>query len=626
MVFGMWNPEGRAAEPAEDISDPAAPALLAGDPVASDELRLNGKTEAERAAAFLHYCASTQPSAPLYPKAAMCKYVARLILKSDTGYALTQIDQAVTAVLNKAHSGLSKNPPDPHALDPFDKHALVHTWILCREQIPSATVDKIRAYVALWHHRVWKGYGAMNYRLMEDGSGYIAAEQWPELVDADGLHADEIKAITRERIFGYFNDIVHRNFGEYEAPTYEGIDLSAIKMLADSSLDPEMKKRAALTLDWMLLNIACSWNQGYNTASCGRAKYWGSTDTSPDDLDSTAAIGWLYFGGNRPVRGRGMDDALSVWMACPGAYQPPGIIVEIAHDRKAPVTHLGSVLLGQGQVRLTVYHRPSYSLASQSEFLPAPTDGLYKETRRQMLKWISEKPSSTFCPLQENPRRPYRLQEHIANVWGYGENPYEQSMQDGGTLIGIYSVPEDYPYYKLSAPFSQSGSIVKRIEKAGWVFCHGGSMLFAFRPVKSYTWGKPEQGHDVLWSDFRKNGWILETSELAPYAGGGVDAELERFATAVLTHTKLNATDIDATNPHLRYTSLSGHQLDLTYRPFGQPYSTQQLIDGQPIAYADYPLLGNAWVHQAVNGDILQLHYANSSLEYDFKNWTTHPN
>jgi hypothetical protein len=609
-----------AEEPIESVSPGPVPATSGQ----SDHARLDGSTEAERAEAFLKYSASTQSSAPLYPKAAMCKYAARLILKIDTGYALKQIDLAVSTTLNKAKTALARNAQDTHALDPFDKHAMVHTWILCRDQIPAATTEKIRQYVSLWHHRVWKGYGAMNYRLMEDGSGFIASEQWPDMIDADGLHAAQIKAITRDRLFSYFTDIVHHNFGEYEAPIYEGIDLAAIKMLADNALDPEMKKRASLTLDWMLLNLACSWNQGYNTASCGRAKYWVSTDTSPDELDSTGAIGWLYFGGKRPVLGRGLDDALSLWLACPGDYQPPEIVVKIAQDRSAPFTHHGSVIFGHDEVRLTIYHSPSYSLASQSEFLSSPTNGLYKETRRQMLKWISDKPSSTFCPLQENPRRPYRMQEHVANAWGYGENPFEQSLQDESTLIGVYAVPDDYPYYKLYVPFSLSGAIVKRIEKDGWVFCHGGSTLFAFRPVKNYTWGKPVQGHDVLLSDYRRNGWILETAELTAYAGGGVDAELARFAAAVQSKTRIDASDIDAAKPRLRYTSLSGHQLDITYRPHGQPYSGQQQIDGQAVDYTKYPLLGNSWVHQAVNGNQLNLHYGALSLDYDFGNWTSH--
>ena len=482
-----------------------------------DATTIDGKTYLERSQKFLAYCSSTRATSPLYPKYAASKYLARLVLNQDTAYALTQLDLAASAVLRKGQpTGELENV---HALDPFDKHALIHTWLISQTQMPPALTAKIEACMALWGHKVWKGYGAMNYRLMMDGSGFLAAEQWPGLVDADGLNADQIETATKQRLLGYFKDIVHHNFPEYESPTYYGIDLAAMKMMADFAKDPEVKQRAALTLDWMVLSLACSWNQGYNTASCGRAKYWGSTNTSPDEMDDTAAIAWLYFGGNRPVRPSGMNEAGSIWFAAPGSYQPPQIFEEIAHDRQTPGSYHGSVILSKNEsVRCTIYHTPTYSLASQFEYLTAPTSGIYKETRRNMLKWISDKPSSTFCPLQENPRRPYKLEENIANAFGYGENPFGASLQDNGTLIGVYAVPAGYPFYKLYAPFTQSGAIFKRVEKQGWVICHAGSMFFAFKPVKAYTWAKPEQGEDVLLSDARVNGWVLETSPLVPYA------------------------------------------------------------------------------------------------------------
>ncbi len=593
----------------------------ATDPAASDQVTIDGSTYEERARKFLAYCSQTRSNTPLYPKAAASKYLARLVLNSDKDYALAQLDLAASAVLEKGQPTSGRE--NAHALDPFDKHALVHTWLLCRDQMPPALTAKIKAYVALWRHREWKGYGAMNYRLMMDGSGFLAAEQWPDLVDADGLNSDQIQAATKQRLLGYFTDIVHHNFPEYESPTYYGIDLAAMKMIADFAKDAEVKQRATLTLDWMMLSLACSWNQGYNTASCGRAKYWGSTNTSPDAMDDTAAIAWLYFGGNRPVRPRGMNEGGSIWFACPGNYRPPRLFTDIANDRQSPVLYHGSVILGKNEsVRCTIYHSPTYSLASQFEYLDAPTSGLYKETRREMLKWISDKSSSTFCPLQENPRRPYKLQENIRNAFGYGENPFGACLQDHGTLIGVYAVPVYYPFYKLYAPFTESGAIVKRVEKQGWVICHAGSMLFAFKPVKPYSWGKPQQGEDVLWSDARVNGWVLETSPLGPYAGDGVDAELDRFADALLAKTKMDFDESNPALPRLTYTSLSGHVLDLTARPHGQPYTDQHKVDGQTINYMDFPLLDNPWVHQDVDGDILSLKHGKSSLIYNFSNWT----
>ena len=620
--FFVLEPEYGAAE--ESNEPVVEEAVAATNPAASDQSMIDGITFAERSQKFLTYSSLTRSKAPLYPKAAASKYLARLVLNTDTSYALMQLDLAASAVLKKGQpTGGAENP---HALDPFDKHALVHTWLICQNQMPPALTAKIKAYVALWRHREWKGYGAMNYRLMMDGSGFLAAEQWPDLLDADGLKAEEIQAATRQRLLSYFTDIVHHNFPEYESPTYYGIDLAAMKMIADFAKDPVVKQRATLTLDWMMLSLACSWNQGYNTASCGRAKYWVSTNTSPDEMDDTAAIAWLYFGGNRPVRPRGMNEGGSIWFACPGTYQPPQILTEIANDRGSPVLYHSSVILGKNEsVRCTIYHTPSYSLASQFEYLSAPTSGLYKETRREMLKWISDKSSSTFCPLQENPRRPYKLQENIRNAFGYGESPFGASLQDNGTLVGVYAVSAAYPFYKLYAPFSQSGAILKRIEKQGWVICHGGSMCFAFKPVKPYTWGKPEQGEDVLWSDARVNGWVLETSPLAPFAGGGVATELDRFTTALLAKTKLEFDESNPELPHLTFMSLNGDRLDITCRPHGQPYKGQHKVNGQAIDYFGFPLLGNQWVNQNVNGDILSLKHGALSLTYNFSSWTRSP-
>jgi hypothetical protein len=83
--------------------------------------------------------------------------------------------------------------------------------------------------------------------------------------------------------------------------------------------------------------------------------------------------------------------------------------------------------------------------------------------------------------------------------------------------------------------------------------------------------------------------------------------------------------DFDESNPalpRLTYTSLSGHVLDLTARPHGQPYTDQHKVDGQTINYMDFPLLDNPWVHQDVDGDILSLKHGKSSLIYNFSNWT----
>ena len=140
----------------------------------------------------------------------------------DTAYALAKLDAAAAHQLARGRGRIAEQAaydaakdksalkrPGP-ALDPFDKAALVNTYFLGKDKIPQATAYKIRDYVALYDdHKALTGYarGAWNYKLMMDASGFLAAEEWPELVDRAGLNATQIKAATKARLFAGFEEI-----------------------------------------------------------------------------------------------------------------------------------------------------------------------------------------------------------------------------------------------------------------------------------------------------------------------------------------------------------------------------------------------------------------------------------
>lgn len=579
-------------------------------------------TTSDRHADLLARCVALEPRRPAFAKEAMVPFVARLLAGHDTERAAT----GWLAAAEEANTTATPKPPSAIP-DPFNKHALVHAWMLCRESphLPADTAARIaaatKAYVCRYGHRQWKGYGALNYRLMSDGAAFVAAEQWPDLRDADGLDSAGIHAATRERLLGYFDEIVHRTNAEYGAPTYLGVNLTAMKLLADFAADETVRHRAAITLDTMLLHVACAWHRGYHVSPASRAKGFGTSMTGPDAMDCTAAIGWLFFGAERPVRG--LCEHHSGWFAFPAMYRPPEILAALAADRGRAFTHRGS---RTATIRFTIHHEPAYALASEWTLLKTPRDGHFKESRRQMLKWVSDHAQSSFMPMQDNPRRPYNLAENKANAFGYGENPFAQSLQHGRTLVGVSAVPDDYPYWRISAPFSTTGSIVKRVEREGWVCCHAGSMLFAFWLGGEPRWAghRAKEHCDVLTSDARRTGWVLETSPLEAFAGGGVDAELDRFAVAIATRTRIDAAAIAAERPRLVFTSLEGHVLDITYRPHGEAYDRQHLVDGEAVDYGSFPLLGNPWVRQALDGNDLIIEHGGRTLRYDFRTWSRH--
>ena len=370
-------------------------------PMQAETLRLDGKTPEERGAAMVRYVASLKadPRSETYPKASAPLYAARLVLNVDTAYALAKLDAAAAHQLAKERDRIARKSPGS-ALDPFDKAALVNTYFLGKDKIPQATAHKIRDYVALYDdHKELTGYArnAWNYKLMMDASGFLAAEEWPELVDRAGQNAEQIKAATKARLFSGFDEITRKNFSEYGATIYLGVNLSAVRMLVEYAKDPEMRKRATLTLDAMMLDIACTWNQGYNVGSASRAKYWGSTDTGLEAMASTASAAWVSFGAPRSIGADGIGYIHSFWMATPGAYKVPDAIVIVANQRAEPFLHRSHVAgMGKANVHRMTWHTPDYSLCSQWDQPGDPTSGLYKESRRNMLKWVSDKASSTL--------------------------------------------------------------------------------------------------------------------------------------------------------------------------------------------------------------------------------------
>jgi hypothetical protein len=607
VIFGD-SPETTHAVVAQTTSTGAITNSTAAQPPAlSTDVYIDGKTPQERAAALLAYCATVKPPAKeFFPRSSMFYYVARILTGKDTDYAISQWQKSAALTLKNAEAAIGKpsTTEAPGSMEPFDKHQLVWAWIVCHDKVklPPDIEENTKKFVSLWPHKVWKGYGAMNYRLMMDGAGFLAAEQWPDLVDADGLTADQIKAATKERLMGYFRDITVSNYGEYGSLIYGGVDMVVMKMLAEAPQDPEVRHAASQALDAMFLQVAAAWNHGYLITPCGRAKNWEPGEGTPDHMETMAADAWVFWGADRPIDAAKIGVNYAGWFGVPG-YTPPPMAEKIAHDRSQPITYQESFVDNNQQVRMTIYQAPTYGLASQWEAVESAHGTFTKENKREMFKWISDKPASSFIPLQENLAAAYRPGNTNVNKFGWGENPYTQLLQSEGTLIGVSKVDDKYLYWKIYAPFTTQGAIVKRIEKDGWVFCHGGSVLFAFRTIKPYTWGTPEHDCDVLWSDDRTNGWVLETSPVTPYAGGGVDAELDRFAAAVTSKVKVDSSGLTGDTPNLKVTNLAGKQLDLTFRPLGTPYTDQHKVDGVVVDYQSFPLIETPQLTQQVGDE-----------------------
>lgn len=570
---------------------------------AQDPSRLTGKNYQERSEQLVRYFAEASPKNPNFPKDAMPYHAARLQLGRDLPGTLKTIDQMLDVTL--------KSRPDP-----FHLHACMHAYFLHKEKLTPEIRAKIKRLAASWTYSKPIGV-SLNYELMRDGAGYLAAQEWPDLVDAAGNDAAKIKKNCEGWLWRIWRETTDRNASEYDAPIYYGTDFAPTRMIAEFSTDPRMSMAAKMTLDFMLIHTGAHWHQGYHISSAGRGKYWGSLNLGPDAAAPTNGMAYLFYGSYRPFKISSAPQAY--WLAHPGKTLSPERLsawqASLPETRTVLATHIWPS--HDAIVHKYAWFTKGYGLASQREDGTTFRSYLFKECRRTMLKWHSDKPGSSFTVIQQNRRRP---QEKIGNAFAYGENPYCQTLQHKGTLLGVYDVPEDYGFWLTRAPFTTTGAIVAKTERNGWIICHGGSMLFAFRFTGPAKWDKPDTREQLeLWRcDDKRGGWILETSPLQPFAGGGVQAELQRFGDALLRCKIHDQTK--QSPPQLSYQTLKGDRMEITWKNLSDPLKDECRVNGKSLKISEFSLLKCTHANQP-NGGALTLQIPGSgTVVYDFKN------
>ena len=513
--------------------------------------------------------------------------ILRLLFALSAFFAATLLPAATLAAAER-----SVDAALAAKLDPFHLHPHIHAERVGGARWPEPLRAKFRAYAARWDFTKPIGV-SLNYALMRDGAGHLAAQIWPDLIDAAGHDASRIRALCAARLLPTLAALPHRGATEYSAPLYYGTDFMALRLLVDFSDDADLRSSARRALEVMLLETAAHWHRGYAVTSAGRAKYWSSQQVSPDSPGATTAMAFMLFGGARDAAIERVPQGF--WLAYPSPWLDSLAPLRAWHSSlPVPREVRETISAARYFVRKQAWITEGYGLASQRTDGTAANSYLYKETRNTTLRWVSEKPASTFIVFQENRRRPH---EKIANAFAYGENPYAQTLQHEGTVISLHDVPADYGFHRVVAPFTTCGALLARLEREGWVCAHGGSVLFAFRTLTPASWLPPDrrEGLDLYATapDARRGGWILETSPVAPFAAPTPDAELAAFAAALVSRTRLSSSlDAPSATPlRLRFQNLAGRTLDLTWKPPAAPYVGEGLIDDTPVDYSAFPRL-----------------------------------
>ncbi|MEX1049174.1 MAG: hypothetical protein WED15_06580 [Akkermansiaceae bacterium] len=540
---------------------------------------------------------------------------ARLVNGVEVEDALLQLDRIYSRLLLPEN----RNILDGSNFHFFD-HATMHGYMLTKDKLPNSLRIKMKRFMQLSDFT--KPSGTLNMEMMMRSAAIMAAEEWPDFKDAKGNNARQILKSNKLVVIKTLNQFYLHNCPESEAFTYFPTNVMYVRMLAEFSKDQELKRLAHNTYQYMVASLLPGWNKGIYSGNPLRSKGWGNLMTGAQiGSNAISMLCWAYFGNREnqlevTTKAGNENFAVNFWMLYPGKVKPDPAILQCYKDKKYPYIHQALLdVPNLARFQKYTYQSDNFGLATQNE-LPHNLAGsqytyIYKETKRLFLAWQSDETHCVFSVCQDNPERPQRFQKK-SNRQGYGENPYHRVLQSKKAAVGVYNVPLDYmdspTFYRIYVPFSQKG-IKLRIEKKGWIFCHTGSMMFAFKTVESYKWGNSRFSileHDVLTLQdplCRKGAWVLETTEISDrYKAPTQQKELEKYKDDILGKCKIETIDYSGPNPTLRYFSLDKEQIELTFFAPDEAYVDQYRINSTPVKFKEF-VFDNPFINQENGSD-----------------------
>lgn len=479
-----------------------------------------------------------------------------------------------------------------------------------------------------------------NQRMMLATARYLATGLWGTNAFPNNANAQADYGTGDPTGKAYLLNTILRSprFGIYEhdSTIYEQYTLGPLRTLAEFAPDADVRNKARMAFDWIVAETAGSYFKcHWATASC--RTFPTRTQTSYASTSATMMMTWLFFGGPQP------NDFLESYpsaLYCMTNF--PGILPEVemaGTNRTQPFTHRTTAVRNTGGFDnayfKTSYITPRYALYSQAECAvvingdSSLTITNYGTTSlsdpHQMQRWgvVWDDPNQQTKFWITNPHDP---------TYSYiGTTIYEDTVQHGGTLAGVYNIPTNAlkPDWNHNGALSWQGvpstnwqqllgqipasytAVVNDSANTGRVFLHYTNVLIAFYISRNFTW---TSGNTSFTVPANKLGLAVETASPDEYPQSTASARLAAFRNDVLTSSSVNTNLLTNTTPTLTYIDRHGNVLEITY---GQGSKT----NGQGVDYQQWPAIGNPWMYQPQAGNLFIVG-TNRTVTYNFTNWT----
>jgi hypothetical protein len=133
-----------------------------------------------------------------------------------------------------------------------------------------------------------------NHYILYTSAAYLAGQLYPDEVFSNSGETGRQKVeIHRARILRWLDLRFHTGFSEWLSHVYYDEDLAALLALYDFAADEEVRARAALVIDLLLVDMALNSLHGVFGSTHGRSYEWAKKWS---EKESTSATAWLLFG------------------------------------------------------------------------------------------------------------------------------------------------------------------------------------------------------------------------------------------------------------------------------------------------------------------------------------------
>lgn len=218
----------------------------------------------------------------------------------------------------------------------FALHALLRLIYQYKDIASTHSVDLIKISQTVLGFKYWHdepGEDTMctwtesHYILFASGA-FLAGQYFPdETFLNSGLTGRELLSKNRPRILRWMALRFYTGFSEWLSNVHYDEDLTALVNLVDFSEDEEIRQRAAIIIDLLLLDMALNSFRGVfgSTHGCSYedSKKWANQESTTDTFKLLFGIGVFS----------SVDNMSAIAFALSTRYQLPKILYEIANDQ-----------------------------------------------------------------------------------------------------------------------------------------------------------------------------------------------------------------------------------------------------------------------------------------------------